>query len=69
VKQVLMSSTRPIPGDVTEPGTFDTVKASALCVTGGMVDVVSAMKLASATKGKAKLKSRVTSTEYVPGKA
>ncbi len=71
VKEVIMESTRKLPATVTQPGTFDMVSASDLSVSGGMVDVVTAMKLASATKGKAKKKNRVPESEYVPvgGKA
>jgi cell wall-associated protease len=71
VKDIIIKSTRPLPDTVTEPGTFDTVKPSELCVSGGMVDVVNAMKMASTTKGKGKSKARMKTTEYVPpvGKA
>jgi subtilisin family serine protease len=71
VKDILMKSTRPLPDTVTEPGTFDSVKPSELSVTGGTVDVVNAMKLASTTKGKGKSKSRMKTAEYMPpvGKA
>ncbi len=66
VKEILMKSTRPLPDQVMEPGTFELVKSSELSVTGGTVDVVNAMKLAAQTKGKARLKKRVQATEYVP---
>ena len=71
VKEVIMKSTRKLPGEVIQPGTFDTVSSSELSVSGGMVDVVSAMKLASTVKGNAKKKNRVPATEYTPvgGKA
>lgn len=71
VKEVIMESARKLPALVTQPGTFDMVSSTDLSVTGGMVDVVTAMKLASETKGKAKKKNRVTESEYVPvgGKA
>ena len=65
VKEIIMKSTRPLPGTVTEPGTFDSVKPTELSVTGGTVDVVNAMKIASTTKGKGKSKPRMKSTEYV----
>ena len=71
VKEVIMKSTRKLPGEVIQPGTFDTVSSSELSVSGGMVDVVSAMKLASTIKGNAKKKNRVPASEYTPvgGKA
>jgi len=71
VKDIIIKSTRPLPGTVTEPGTFDSVKPTELCVSGGTVDVVNAMKMASVTKGKGKSKSRMKSAAYVPamGKA
>lgn len=58
VKDVIIKSVSPIPGEVSKPGTFEKVKASTLCVSGGKVNVPAAMKLASQTKGKAKLKLR-----------
>ena len=66
-----MQSVRKLPASVTQPGTFDTVPSSELSISGGMVDVVTAMKLASMTKGKAKMKNRVAESEYAPvgGKA
>ncbi|HEX5113000.1 MAG TPA: S8 family serine peptidase [Saprospiraceae bacterium] len=65
VKEIIMKSTRPLPDTVTEPGTFDSVKPTELSVTGGTVDVVNAMKIASTTKGKGKSKPRMKTTEYV----
>jgi subtilisin family serine protease len=71
VKEIIMKSTRKLPAKVTQPGTFDTVSSSELCVSGGMVDVVSAMKMASSVKGNAKKKSRIPASDYIPsgGKA
>ncbi len=71
VKEIIMQSVRKLPASVTQPGTFDTVSSSDLSISGGIVDVVTAMKLASTTKGKAKMKNRVPESEYVPvgGKA
>lgn len=66
VKDILMKSTRPLPEKVMQPGTFEVVKGGDLCISGGMVDVVNAMKLASTTKGKAKLKRRMKATGYEP---
>lgn len=66
VKDIIMKSVRKLPAAVTQPGTFDKVSASDLSVTGGVVDVVTAMKLASTIKGKAKKKNRVPESEYVP---
>ena len=62
VKEIIMESSRPLPSSVTQPGTFDKISPKELSVTGGMVDVVSAMKLASGTKGKAKKKDRVVTS-------
>jgi cell wall-associated protease len=64
VKEIIMKSSRKLPATVTQPGTFDTVSSDELCLSGGMVDVVSAMELAASTKGKAKKKSRISATEY-----
>ena len=66
VKDIIMKSTSKLPSTVIQPGTFDSVPSSDLSVTGGMVNVVTAMKMASETKGKAKKKNRMPSTEYVP---
>ena len=62
-----MESSRKLPSELIQPGTFDEVPAEDLCVSAGMVDVVRAMQLASKTKGKAKLKKRNEGTAY-PGK-
>ena len=66
VKDIIISSTDKLPASVIQPGTFDTVPSSELSVSGGMVDLVSAMKIAAETKGKAKKKDRMATTEYVP---
>jgi len=62
VKEIIMDSSRPLPSNVTQPGTFDKVSPKELSVTGGTVDVIAAMKLASSTKGKAKKKDRVVAS-------
>lgn len=59
VKSIIMESTRPLPSSLIQPGTFDKVSPEKLALTGGMVDVPAAMKLASQTKGKAKIKKRI----------
>ena len=69
VKDIIIKSTAKLPASVIEPGTFDTVPSADLCVSGGMVDVVAAMKMASEIKGKAKKKNRMPGTEYVPAGA
>ena len=65
VKDIIMKSTRPLPDQVIEPGTFALVKGTELGLA-GMVDVVMAMKTASETKGTGKNKSRKPGAEYVP---
>lgn len=68
VKKVIMESCRPLPAKVIQPGTFESVKPSELCITGGLVDVPGAMKLASSVKGKAKAAQRKFNTRPVkPG--
>jgi subtilisin family serine protease len=64
VKEIIMQSTKPLPAKVIQPGTFDLVSAADLSQSGGRVDVVSAMKMAAITKGKAKTKSRVSGVDY-----
>jgi subtilisin family serine protease len=64
VKDIIIKSARKLPEMVTEPGTFDSVASSTLSVSGGMVDVVSAMKMASTMKGKARKSNRMPATEY-----
>ena len=68
VKEIIMKSTRSLPDKVVEPGTFDTVSGSTLCVSGGMVDLDAAMKMASEVKGKSKAKSRMSASDYTPVK-
>jgi cell wall-associated protease len=68
VKQVVIESAKKIPGKVIHPGTFDKVSPEELSVSGGMVDVVAAMSLASTLKGKAKKKNRSAETDYTPPK-
>ncbi len=64
VKDIIMKSTRMLPDKVVEPGTFDMVSGTDLCVSGGMVDLDAAMKLAATVKGKAKSNSRVAASYY-----
>jgi hypothetical protein len=66
VKKIIMDSSRPLPAQVIQPGTFDTVRASDLCVTGGMVDVPGAMQRAAATNGKAKTERRIFTSDGRP---
>ena len=66
VKDIIIKSTDKLPASVIQPGTFNTVSSSALSVSGGMVDLVTAMKIADSTKGKAKKKNRIPGSEYVP---
>ena len=66
VKEIIMDSSRPLPSTVTQPGTFDKVSPKELSISGGVVDVVSAMKLASGTKGKAKKKDRIVADGSAP---
>jgi len=65
VKEIIMNSSRKLPAMVIQPDTFDKVPSAEMSVTGGMVDVVAAMALASSTKGKAKKKNRIEASEYV----
>ncbi len=69
VKEIIMNSTNSFRSQLIQPGTFDKVPASALCVSGGMVDLVEAMKLAGQTKGKAKLKKRKEASLYITGQS
>ncbi len=64
VKNIIIDSARPLPAEVIQPGTFDKVPSSEICVSGGITDVMEAMQLASITKGKAKLKKRKVTTHY-----
>lgn len=69
VKDIIIKSAGKLPTKVIQPGTFDMVSPEDLCVSGGMVDVVSAMKLAASIKGNARKKNRVTGSTYtIPGR-
>lgn len=57
VKEVIIKSSRPLPGKVIQPGTFETVSGEDMGV-GGIVDIVAAMELASKLQGKAKTQKR-----------
>ncbi|MCF8236590.1 MAG: S8 family peptidase [Saprospiraceae bacterium] len=52
VKEILMESVVPINHQVIKPGTKDMANFSDLSVSGGVVNVYSALELASKTKGK-----------------
>ncbi len=65
VKDIIIKSTRNLPGKVIQPGTFELVSAAELGVA-GIVDVVSAMKLAASVKGKARMSKRVKAASYTP---
>lgn len=54
VKDIIMESSTPWKAKVLKPGTEDKVSLSELSVTGGLVNVYDAVKLASQTKGKKK---------------
>jgi len=54
VKDIIMESSTPWKAKVLKPGTEDKVALSELSVTGGLVNVYDAVKLASQTKGKKK---------------
>jgi subtilisin family serine protease len=64
VKEIIMESSRPLPSELIQPGTFEKVPSTELCVSNGMVDLVKAMELAARTKGKAKRKKRMSSSQY-----
>jgi subtilisin family serine protease len=61
VKSIIIKSSRPLPGKVIQPGTYDEVTASDLGIAGA-VDLPAAMELASKTKGKRK--KEVIPVEY-----
>lgn len=56
VKEILMESSYKHNVDVIQPKTGETVPFSTLSVSGGVVDLEAALKLASRTKGKKKIK-------------
>lgn len=58
VKEVLLSSSIKSSEQVNKPGTDATATLKDLCKTGGMVNVVEAVKKAVTTKGKKKIKKK-----------
>ncbi|MDX1683777.1 MAG: S8 family peptidase [Saprospiraceae bacterium] len=54
VKEIIMESTIPITSKVKRPGDNELVEASEISVTGGVVNLYKAIKLAQETKGKSK---------------
>ncbi len=58
VKKILMDSVVPLDIMVKKPGTSDLVPFSDLSVTGGVVNLAKAIKLAKKTKGKKKIKRK-----------
>lgn len=57
VKEIIMESAIPVKEKVNKPGTDEMVELSELSKTGGVVNVVEAVKLAEKTKGKKKVKN------------
>lgn len=57
VKEIIMKSSRKTDFKVIKPGTEDSVDFSTLSVSGGMLDLEEAVKLAMKTKGKKKIKN------------
>lgn len=57
VKEIIMASTLPIEAKVKRPGDQSLVSASEISVTGGVVNLYEAVKLAEKTKGKSKRKN------------
>ncbi len=60
VKEALLLSTTPDDTLVKKPGSEELVPFSSLSASGGVIDVTSAIKVASKMKGKKKLKKRNT---------
>ncbi len=56
VKEVIMNSTQKIDTLVKKPGTEEMVPFSSLSISGGIVDIEAAFKLAGKTKGKKKVR-------------
>lgn len=66
IKEILMASTVKTNAEYNKPGSKDEkVKMSELCVTGGIVNLYEAAKMAEATKGKRKSKYRKASQAKV----
>ncbi len=58
VKDILLKSVTPIPGKLKKPGDgSEKVTMKDVCVTGGVVNLYNAVKLAKKTKGKKKIKA------------
>ncbi len=58
IKEVLMGSCSPVTLMVKKPGTSELISFKELSVSGGVVDIVAAMKMANQIKGKKKASSR-----------
>lgn len=56
VKEIIIQSADPITDEVRKPGGTETVKFNELSVSGGMVNLEKAVKIASQTTGKKKIK-------------
>ncbi len=54
VKDILIKSAHKLPAEVIQPGTYEKISSSELSVSGGIIDLPAAMKLAASTKGKRK---------------
>lgn len=57
VKQIIMESAIPLEGEVNMPGSKDKTTLAEISKTGGVINVVEAVKLAEKTKGKKKVKN------------
>ncbi len=57
VREIILQSVKPIKHKVRHPGTQELVSFDELCATGGIINAYEAIKLASETKGKKKLKA------------
>ena len=55
IKKIILDSAKPLNIDVNKPGTNETVKFSDLSVTGGILNMYEAVKLALNTKGQKKV--------------
>lgn len=57
VKEIIMESAIPLEGEVNMPGSKDKTTLAEISKTGGVINVVEAVKLAEKTKGKKKVKN------------
>jgi subtilisin family serine protease len=57
VKQIIMESAIPLEGEVNMPGSREKTTLAEISKTGGVINVVEAVKLAEKTKGKKKVKN------------